>query len=194
VEPVSYSDGRLTIRRLGVRDLEADLEAKDDEQIDWLWEPGHRESWEAMSPDAQREHARRTLQAAQDAFGPGPKWIFAVDTSTDEYVAYVDCDLANDKVPAGQANICYSAHPSHRGHGYVSGAVRLAARFLAEHTAADEAHIVVDSENLASLRVARSVGAPPTEKWTNEQGRVMIRHVLALRRGDPCDPRGGRRD
>jgi hypothetical protein len=56
--PTSYTDGRLTIRRLQVSDLDADLEAKDDEQIDWLWDPGHREAWEAMTPDEQREHAK----------------------------------------------------------------------------------------------------------------------------------------
>jgi RimJ/RimL family protein N-acetyltransferase len=91
-------------------------------------------------------------------------------------------DLANDKVPLGQANISYSAHPTHRGHGYVSGAVRLAVQFLEESTAATEAHIIVDSESLASLRVVSSVGAMPTETWTNEQGRTMIRHVLPLPR------------
>jgi RimJ/RimL family protein N-acetyltransferase len=177
---VSYSDGRITIRPLRASDLEADLEAKDDEQIDWLWEPGQRESWESMTPEERREHARQTLQNAYDSFGPGPKWIFAVDTTSDEYVAYVDCDLANDKVPLGQANISYSAHPAHRGHGYVSRAVRLAVRFLEENTTAVEAN--VDSENIASLRVAKSVGAKPTETWTNEQGRTMIRHVLILQR------------
>jgi RimJ/RimL family protein N-acetyltransferase len=182
VIPTSFTDGRLTIRPLRVSDLDADLEAKDDEQIDWLWDQGHREAWEAMTSDEQREHAKRSLQRAHDSFGPGPKWIFAVDTATDDYVAYVDCDLANDKVPAGQANISYSAHPSHRGHGYVSGAVRIAVRFLAEHTDAREVHILVDAENAPSLRVARAVGATPVERWTNERGRTMIRHVLLVPR------------
>jgi RimJ/RimL family protein N-acetyltransferase len=183
VERSSYSDGHLVIRPLRVSDLDADLEAKDDAQIDWLWEPGERESWESMTPEEQREHARQTLQRAQESFGPGPKWKFAVDTTSHGYVAYVDCDLANDHVPSGQANIAYSAHPAHRGHGYVSGAVRLVVRFLEENTTAAEAHIIVDSENVASLRVARSVGAVPTETWTNERGRVMIRHVLLLNQG-----------
>jgi RimJ/RimL family protein N-acetyltransferase len=180
VGPVRYTDGRITIRRLEVGDLEADLEAKDYEQIDWLWEPGQRASWEAMTGDEQRAHARRTLQGAQDSFGPGPKWVFAADTTSVAYVAYLDCDLANDKVPAGQANISYSAHPSHRGRGYVSAAVRLGLRFLGDHTSAEEAHIIVDAENVASLRVAAAVGAVPCERWTSEQGRVMIRHVVPV--------------
>ena len=31
--------------------------------------------------------------------GSGPKWTFSVDTTEVPYVAYVDCDLANDRVP-----------------------------------------------------------------------------------------------
>jgi hypothetical protein len=39
----NYSGGRaITIRPLSVNDIDADLAAKDDEQIDWLWESGQR--------------------------------------------------------------------------------------------------------------------------------------------------------
>jgi len=53
-----------------------------------------------------------------------------------EYVAYVDCDLADDHVPAGEANISCAAHAGYRGRGYVSRAVRLVMRFLGDHTGA----------------------------------------------------------
>ena len=182
VPPLEYSDGVVTIRRPRVTDLEADLEAKDEAQIRWLWLPGQRETWESMTPDEQRDHARRGLEQTVAAWGPGPKWVFFADTDADNDVAYVDCDLANDHVPAGEANISYSAHPAHRGRGYVSRAVRLAAEFLREHTAAREAHLVIDAENEPSLRVARAVVATESERWTNEQGRTMIRHVSAIDR------------
>ncbi len=190
----SFTDGVLTIRSLRAGDLEMDLSAKDDEQIDWLWEPGQRALWEAMSPEEQRHHARRGLEEAERSFGEGPKWRFAVDTATDRYVAYLDCDLANNHVPHGQANISYAAHPDHRSRGYVSGGVRLGLRFLAACTSASVAHLVVDAENVASLRVARAVGAAEVERWTNEQGRVMVRHVIAVPRGeaDAGGPRGRR--
>jgi RimJ/RimL family protein N-acetyltransferase len=177
---ITYSDGSVSIRRLSPLDLEMDLEAKDDAQIDWLWEPGQRETWEAMVPTQQREHALRTLQAAHDSFGRGPKWCFAVDTAEIRYVAYVDCDLANPHVAHGEANISYSCHPRYRGRGYVSAGVRLVLRFLAENTSANEAHIIVDAENDASLRVASSVGASEVERWVNEQGREMVRHVVQI--------------
>jgi len=180
VDPVSFSDGVVTIRPLSVNDIDADLAAKDDEQIDWLWETGQRATWEAMAPREQRAHALRVLRYAQESFGPGPKWSFAVDTRDVNYVAYVDCDLANDHVPLGQANISFSAHPSFRGRGYVSRAVRLVLRFLDEHTRATEAHIIVDAQNGASLRVAHAVGASAVEEWVNEHGRTMIRHIVPL--------------
>jgi RimJ/RimL family protein N-acetyltransferase len=181
-----YGDGRLTIRSLCPEDLEMDLAAKDERQIEWLWEPGEREQWTSMTLAQQRAHALRGLEAAAAAFGPGPKWRFAVDTTTTRYVAYVDCDLANPHVPAGQANVAYSAHPAHRGRGYVSGGVRLAVRFLADRTAATEAHLVVDAANGASLRVAHAVGAHEVERWSNERGRVMVRHVLEVGRESPA--------
>lgn len=133
-----------------------------------------------MAPDEQRDHALRGLEANAAAFGTGPKWVFAVDTVVDEYVAYVDCDLANDYVPNGEANISYAAHPAHRGQGHVTRAVHLLTRFLADHTGARHAHLVIDAANVASVRVATAVGARATDRWTDETGSLMIRHLLDI--------------
>jgi RimJ/RimL family protein N-acetyltransferase len=182
VPPLSYTDGVVTIRRQRAADVDADLEAKDDEQTHWLWLPGQRESWEAMTPQEQRAHARRSLQANHDAFGSGPKWTFAIDAGELACVGYVDGDLANEDVPRGEANVSYASHPAHRGRGYVSRAVRLVASFLADHTGARQLHLVVDAENVASLRVARAVGGRETQRWVNERGRTMVRHERMLSR------------
>ncbi|MGH9123517.1 MAG: GNAT family N-acetyltransferase [Acidimicrobiales bacterium] len=182
VPPLFYSDGVVTIRPPRAGDLEADLGAKDEEQIRWLWLPGQREKWEAMSAHDRRAHAARGLRQREAAFGSGPKWTFSVDTTEADYVAYVDCDLANEHVPFGKANISYSAHPDYRGQGYVSRAVRLVIQFLSDHTGCREAHVVVDSENVASLRVPRTLGFAEVGRWTNESGRTMTRHVLRIRR------------
>ena len=182
VPPTRYSDGVVTLRKPDPRDLAADLEAKDDEQIRWLWLPGQRESWEAMSADEKKVHASRGLIEREAAWGMGPKWTFSVDTDDDPYVAYVDCDLANRHVPRGEANIAYSAHPAHRGNGYVSRAVQLVIEFLGDHTGAREAHIVVDSQNAPSLRVAARLGAAEVDRWTDVSGRIMLRHVLTIPR------------
>lgn len=187
VPPLEYTDGVVTIRRLGAGDVDADLAAKDDAQIDWLWSAGQRETWEAMSPDEQRAHARAGLIARRDEFGGGPRWCFAVDTVDDAYVAYVECDLDNDHVPTGEANVSYSSHPDHRGRGHVTRAVSLLLRFLGDHTGAREAHLVVDAENVASLRVVASLAAEERQRWTDERGRPMVRHVVAVPR--PPAPR-----
>lgn len=181
VPSLVYGDGVVSIRPPRLEDLDADLQAKDDLQIDWMWLPGERDTWAAMSPCQRRDHARLGLQRRRDAFGTGPKWTFSVDAPEAACVAYLDCDLRNPDVPAGEANIAYSAHPRYRNRGYVSRAVRLMMKFLSEHTGAREAHIIVDAENIESLHVARAVGATPTEKWVNDRGHTMIRHLATLR-------------
>ncbi len=181
VPPLTYTDGVVTIRRQRIEDIGQHLAAIDDEQIDWLWEPGDREKWEALTPAQQRAGNLEYLRACHDSFGIGPKWTFSVDSADATYVAYVDCDLANNLVPPGEANIAYTAHPAYRGRGHVSRAVRLVLQFLRDHTGAQSAHIIVDARNTASLRVARAVGATETERWQDEHGRTMIRHVVSIR-------------
>jgi RimJ/RimL family protein N-acetyltransferase len=181
IPPIRYSDDTVTIRPPRADDLDADLAAKDDEQIRWMWVPGEREAWRAKSPAAKREHARRELRERHDKFGTGPKWTFSVDTAEADYVAYVDCDLANRHVPRGEANIAYSTHPAYRGKGYASRAVRLVQQFLVDHTASSRAHLLIDRENVASIRVARAVGATQREQWIDGRGRTIVRHVVDLR-------------
>ena len=181
VPPLTYTDGVVAIRSPRLDDLDMDLEAKDDLQIDWMWLAGERAAWVAMSSRQQRDHALLALQRRRDEFGSGPKWTFSVDAADAVYVAYVDCDLASPGAPAGEANIAYSAHPRYRSKGYVSRGVRLIMQFLREHTGARRAHIIVDAENVESLHVALAVGGRPTERWVDLKGRTMIRHVVALR-------------
>ena len=99
----------------------------------------------------------------------------AVDASDATCVGYVDCDLANEFVPPGEANISYSSHPKHRGHGYITRAVRLVLPFLRDHTSAPTAHILIDVQNTASLRVANFVGAKEIERFLSPSRRAMIR-------------------
>jgi RimJ/RimL family protein N-acetyltransferase len=181
VPPVRYTDGIVTIRPLRADDIDRHLEAVDDEQIDWLWLPGDRATWEAMTPAEQREHNVAYLRACEDGFGTGPKWSFSADLADASYVVYVDCDLANLHVPFGDANISYTAHPAYRSQGNVSRAVRLVLAFLREHTGAASAHFIIDEANEPSLRVARAVGAARAGRWIDEHGRAMIRHVRLLR-------------
>jgi RimJ/RimL family protein N-acetyltransferase len=179
VPPLEYADGTIVIRPQEVADLDADLGAKDAEQMRWLWRADQRDQWQAMTPRERRSHARRGLEANRRAFGTGPKWTFAVDHGTARAVGYVDADLANPHAPAGEANIAYSVHPAHRSRGVARNAVGCVIEFVRDHTAARRAHIVVDAENEPSLRVARAVGAVEVGSFEDD-GRTMIRHVLEL--------------
>lgn len=180
VPPLSYTDGSVCIRRRDPDDLESDIGMKDEEQIRWLWLPDERESWTSMTPAEQRRHAHAGLVVDRDEFGRGPKWKFSVDAGPHRGIAYVDCDLANEHVDPGEANISYACHPSHRGVGYVSASVRLVMQFLRDHTGARYADIIVDERNAESLRVATAVDARPVgrERWRD--GAVMIRHRRTL--------------
>jgi RimJ/RimL family protein N-acetyltransferase len=180
VPPLTYDDGVVSIRCQEAADLDADLAAKDEAQIRWMWRPGERERWEAMTAAEKREHSRLGLAKNRDSFGRGPKWTFAVDAGASCCVAYVDCDLANPRVPAGEANVSYSCHPEHRGKGYVSRAVRLILHFLVEHTGVRRAHLCIERENVASLRVARAVATVEPEPFVNEERRAALRFVVEL--------------
>jgi RimJ/RimL family protein N-acetyltransferase len=176
VPPLTYSDGVVTIRRRQLADLDPDLEAKDDEQIRWLWLPWQRQAWADMTDEQRRRHAAEVLRENHETFGSGPKWTFTVDTRNVRGVAYVDCDLANDHVPSGEANISYASHPDYRGKGYVSRSVHLVLEFLRDHTGVRTADIITDDRNTPSLRVARALGAEAVEHWTTDDGHTMIRH------------------
>ena len=76
--------------------------------------------------------------------------------------------------------VSYSSQPAYRSRDYVSRAVRLMTQFLRDHTGARTAHLLVDEENVASLRVARAVGASARERWVDDHGRTMIRFVVGL--------------
>jgi RimJ/RimL family protein N-acetyltransferase len=181
VPPQAYTDGVVTIRPFLADDFDRDLEAKDEEQQRWLWLPEHRESWAAMTPDERLAHARQWIDSNETDPRTGPKWSFTIDVGG-RYCGYVDCDLANDGVPHGEANISYSSHPAERGKGYVSRGVRLILRFLAEHTGARTASIGVDARNEASLRVARAVGAVEVGRHIDKLGDPMVRHELPIAR------------
>jgi RimJ/RimL family protein N-acetyltransferase len=169
------------LRRQHPDDIESHLAAIDEEQIRWLWEPGDGDRYAALTAGEQRAHQLRHLQASHDSFGPGPKWCWSVDLADASYVAYIDCDLANSHVPPGDANISYACDPRYRTRGYTSRAVRLVCDFLRQRTSAQEAHILVDVDNVASLRVARAVGAVEVETFSNDHGRTLLRHVIHLR-------------
>jgi len=180
VPPLTYTDGVVTIRRRTLDDVDTELAMIDDVQLEWLWSEARRRAWRAARAADRRADVRRRLRAEVAAFGSGPGWMFSVDTAGARGVAQVDCDLGNRHAPPGVANIAYASHPDHRGHGYVTRAVRLALGFARDHTGARDAHLVIDDANVASRRVADAVGARAIEHWIDEDAHPTTRYALAL--------------
>ena len=178
--PLAYDDGVVCIRRRQPADLDADLEAKDAEQVRWLWRPEHVTAWGAMSPAERRVQAARVLREHHDDFGAGPKWTFAVDAGAQQSVACVDCNLVDRRLPAGEANIAYWCRPGHRGCGYVVRAVRLLLQFLADHTRVPRAHLMIDPRNARSLSVARALGATESAPVADPLGDTLAHYILAV--------------
>src|SRR5262249_29517966 len=151
--------GTVVVRCPEIGDAEAHLAGIDAEQMRWLWAPADRAAWVERTLAERHARIERWLDGARRDHESGPTWAFAVDLPGQSCGAFVEAQLANPTVPAGEATLSYSCHPDHRGRGHVARAVRLLIRFVAEHTGAPRAHILVDPENEASLRVARAVGA-----------------------------------
>lgn len=190
VPDLHYTDGLVSIRRRTPSDLDDDLAAKDAEQQRWLWEAEDRRRWASLDTAAQRAHALKHLNENYETFGRGPKWTFSIDTLDAPNVGYIDCDLANENlgragVSFGEANISYSAHPDHRGRGYISRAARLIVQFLAEHTGAQSAHLAIEGANRASLRVAEALGAEPRGTFSTLKGVALAHYAMTIHRARP---------
>jgi RimJ/RimL family protein N-acetyltransferase len=171
---MAYDDGVVRIAPWRLEDVPAHVAGTDEEQIRWLW-PEHRADWEAMSHEQRLEHVRGVFERAIAVNATGPKSSFGVHVD-DVLVGHVDCDLANEHVPDGEANISYTIWPEHRGKGYAARAARLVVDFVRDHTGAREVHVLVDPANEASLHVARAIGADEVER------AAMVRHVLRVAR------------
>lgn len=182
VPPLSYDDGVVQIRRPHQADLDADLDAKDEQQMRWLWPSEQVAAWGAMTALERRSHAKRVLQTHHDDFGAGPRWTFSVDAGAGRCVACVDCNLARAELPAGEANIAYWSHPAHRGRGYVTRAVRLVLQFLADHTLAERAHLLIHPGNSPSLKVARGLGATEATSIDDPRDGTLTHFTLDVPR------------
>jgi len=114
-----------------------------------------------------------------EAFRTGPKWAFSIDVNEAACVGYIDADLENPRVPAGDANIAYAVHPAWRGRGIAPRAVHAVLAFVREHTAARQAHLLVEDDNTASVHVARKV-ARAVERFTDGQQRAWTRWRVSI--------------
>jgi RimJ/RimL family protein N-acetyltransferase len=73
----------------------------------------------------------------------------------DELVGWVDYDVGRDWLRPGEVNVGYYLFPAARGKGYASRAVELMLLHLARETEHTVATLLINRENVPSLRLAR---------------------------------------
>jgi RimJ/RimL family protein N-acetyltransferase len=148
--PLPLSDGTVTIRSPEPGDGDRIVAARDPEFHRWLG-PG--------------------------SAAPRPTACIVVDG---EVVGWVDYDRNADWLGTDEVNIGYHLFASARGRSYASRAVRLLLTHLATDTPYRTASLLIDAENHASLRVARSVGARAAGRWDTDGGRQQLRYVIDI--------------
>ena len=115
--------------------------------------------------------------------GPGedePKPT-AVIVVLGKIVGWVDYDTDRSWLGPHEVNIGYNVFAAYRRRGYAARAVRLLLGLLRDHTDHQRANLVIDVGNIASLGVARALGAQVFQSNFDESGRLSsIRHVVDL--------------
>jgi RimJ/RimL family protein N-acetyltransferase len=103
---------------------------------------------------------------------PSPVACIWVD---DELVGWVDYDVEHDWLEPGEVNVGYYLFPAARGKGYASRAVELLLRHLSGETEHSTATLVIQRENVRSLRLARRLGF--VQNGEVERGLFFARDV-----------------
>jgi RimJ/RimL family protein N-acetyltransferase len=173
VQPdLSLTHGTITLRPLGLEDVQAHYAAEDAELARWL--NGGRGTLETV-----RAHIMRTMGWWEDG---GPIFGFGVRLVADDtLVGTIDVQLHQPYLGERQANLAYGIYPAWRKQGLATRAVVVACEFLRRRVDVDEAVIRTEPDNPASAAVARRAGFVFSQHADDEHGRYDW-YVLPLRR------------
>jgi RimJ/RimL family protein N-acetyltransferase len=98
-----------------------------------------------------------------------------------ELVGWVDYDTNHDWLGPLEVNIGYNIFAPYRRRGYATRAVRVLLGLLRDHTDYRRANLVIDVDNIASLGVARALGAQIVQSNFDDAGLASsLRYVVKL--------------
>ena len=159
--PRLVADG-LVLEAPDVADAEDWSDAQDDECARWFGWP--------CRPGAERCRAHLE-RVANDAEPDSFTWAIR---SPAGFTGGIDLKLHEDRW-----NVSYFVHPTHRGRGIATRALRLVCGWAFDDLGLDALSTRVRAGNAASLRVLAKVGFRPAGKETGDDGHVEVLHELA---------------
>jgi RimJ/RimL family protein N-acetyltransferase len=113
--------------------------------------------------------------------GEGQPRPTAVVLVEDKIIGWVDYDTDRDWLGPHEVNVGYNVFAPYRRRGYATRALRLLLGLLRDHTDYQRANLVIDVGNVASLGLARALGAQVVQSNFDEAGRLSsLRHVVDL--------------
>jgi RimJ/RimL family protein N-acetyltransferase len=139
------TDGVVSLRTPRPEDVPALVAGRDDEFFRWLGPGGENPAPVACA------------------------WVGS------ELVGWVDYDVERDWLSPGEVNVGYYLVPAARGKGYGSRAVELLLLHLDRVTEYEVATLLIDHENVKSLRLARRLGFQ--ERGEVEGDAFFVRRV-----------------
>jgi ribosomal-protein-serine acetyltransferase len=168
VEPVTLSDGFVTLRPQGPQDLDQLYESV----IESMTELSAWMSW--AHPDYSLDETRAWLKTNPDTWKLGTAYNFAIlDASDGSFLG--GCGLNNIHAVDNFANLGYWVRTSRTGQGVATAAARLIAEFGFDRVRLTRAEIVVAGGNKVSQRVAAKAGATREAVLRN---RIKVRETI----------------
>jgi RimJ/RimL family protein N-acetyltransferase len=161
-------DDLIVLRQLTLGDVDEWLAGEDDEQIRWFEFPR----------PATRADVERAIAAWQESWatgGPVRHWGACL-RATGEIAGGVEVRVLGD----GDVNLSYVVFPAFRRRGVATRAARLALAYAHSSLAATTAAIRVLEGNVASLGVARTLGAVEVGGEPSDAGGRFVVFRLAL--------------
>lgn len=169
---ISADTAQPTVR--GARVVLRPWTAADADEVFAICQDAEIQRWTRVpSPYARSDAIEYVTKVAAQAWDSGGAVFAVVDAETDRIVGTIGAHGMRD----GIAHVGYWTRPEARGRGLTTDALRTLSRWLLGERGAVRVELVVEPDNAASVRVARSAGF-------TEEGLLRQRMNLRGRHAD----------